>query len=109
MTRTTIHRCAKPKCPARGRNFGVLARGKDHEAAEEPVRCPVCGEPSDFIRNETTRLRWLKAAGGLMIGVFSMEAATRIGVERWPAIVFGIITFAISAILLGIFDRLKRP
>ncbi len=109
MARITIHCCAKPKCSARGRNFSVMARGEDHEVAEHPVRCPVCGEPADFIRNESARLRWLKAAGGLVIGVFSMEAAARAGLERWPAIVFGVLTFAISAILLGIFDRLKRP
>jgi len=38
-----------------------------------------------------------------------MEAAARSGVEQWPAIVFGIITFAIAIVLLGIFDWLKHP
>jgi hypothetical protein len=107
MARITTHCCAQPKCPARGRNFDVTARGGD--ASGQPVRCPVCGEPSDFIRNVTTRLRWLKVSGGFLIGVLSMEVATRSGVELWPAIAFGIITFAISIVLLGIFDWLKHP
>ena len=107
MARSTIHCCAQPKCPARGRNFNVTARGSDHGALGQPVRCPVCGEPSDFIRNETARLRWLKASGSLVVGVLSMEVATRSGVERWPAIAFGVIAFAISMILLSIFDWLK--
>ena len=109
MARTTIHCCAQSRCPARGRNFNVTARGRDHEARGQPVYCPVCGEPSDFIRNATRRLRWLKVSGGLLIGVLSMEAAARSGVEQWPAIVFGIITFAIAIVLLGIFDWLKHP
>jgi len=57
----------------------------------------------------TTRLRWLKVSGGFLIGFLSMEVATRSGVERWPAIAFGIIMFAISIVLLGIFDWLKHP
>jgi hypothetical protein len=105
MARTTIHRCAQPGCPARGRNFNVTVRGDDHGAPG----CPVCGKPSDFIRNVTTRLRWLKVSGGFLIGVLSMGAATRSGVEQWPAIAFGIITFAIAIVLLGIFDGLKPP
>jgi hypothetical protein len=109
MARTTIHCCAQQKCPARGRNFRLTARREDHVAPGQPVRCPVCGEPSDFIRNETTRLRWLKASGGLVIGVLSVELATQAGVERWPAIAFGVITFAISTLLLGMFDWLKPP
>jgi hypothetical protein len=48
-------------------------------------------------------------SGGFLIGVLSMEAATRSGVEQWPAIAFGIITFAIAIVLLGIFDWLKHP
>ena len=109
MARTTIHCCAQSRCPARGRNFNVTVRGDDHGVPGQPVCCPVCGEPSDFIRNATTRLRWLKVSGGFLIGVLSMEAATRSGVEQWPAIAFGIITFAIAIVLLGIFDWLKRP
>jgi len=57
----------------------------------------------------TTRLRWLKGCGGLLIGVLSRGVAIRSGVERWPAIAFGIITFAISIVLLGIFDWLRPP
>ncbi len=109
MARSTIHRCAQSSCPARGRNFNVTARGGDHGTPGQPVCCPVCGEPSDFIRNATTRLRWLKMSGGFLIGVLSMEAATRSGVEQWPAIAFGVITFAIAIVLLGIFDWLKDP
>ena len=109
MARSTIHCCAQPKCPARGRTFNVTARGDSHAAPGQPVRCPVCGEPSDFIRNETARLRWLKASGGLVIGVLAMEVAIGSGVERWPAIAFGVIAFAVSIVLLGIFDWLKHP
>jgi len=108
MAGTTIHCCGNPKCPARGRNFTVMARGEDHEAADGSVPCPVCGQLSDFIRNETARLRWLTVAGSLIIGVLSMEAAARAGVEWGPAIAFGIIGFAISMLLLGMFDWLKH-
>jgi hypothetical protein len=48
-------------------------------------------------------------SGGFLIGILSMEAATRSGVEQWPAIAFGTITFAIAIVLLGIFDWLKHP
>src|SRR5262245_10761260 len=107
LARTTIHRCAQPKCPARGRNFSVAAREADQAARGQPVRCPACGAPSQFVRNETARLHWLRASAGVTIGILSMEVATRSGMERWPAIAIGIITFAISMFLLGVFDGLR--
>lgn len=72
------------------------------------MRCPVCGEPGDFIRNETTILRLLRVLGGLIIGVLSMEVATCAGVARGPAFTFGLIGFAISTVLLGICDWLNH-
>jgi hypothetical protein len=108
MTRTTIHRCAQPECPARGAIFSVTAQGKDPDAAGEPMRCPVCGEPGDFIRNENTILRLLRVLGGLIIGAFLMQAAIRAGVEWGPTFTFGVIGFAISTLLLRICDWLKH-
>jgi hypothetical protein len=108
MTRTTIHRCAQPECPARGTAFSVTARVTDHDAADKPMRCPVCGTPGDFIRNETTIMRLLRVFGGLIICVLSMEVATLAGVPRGPAFTYGLICFAISTLLLGICDWLKH-
>ncbi len=107
MATTTIHRCTQPTCLAGGKDFSVTAPENDQRTIGEPAQCPICGAPSGFIRNETTRRRWLKAAGGLTFGLLSMETAVRSGVEGWLAFAFGIGGLAIFTLLSGTFDWLK--
>jgi len=108
MGTTTIHRCTQPTCLAGGKDFSVTAPENDQRTIGEPVRCPICGAPSEFIRSETTRMRWLKVSGGLTVGFLVTEAAARSGIRGWSVLAFGVVGLAIFTLFLGAFDWLRK-
>jgi len=108
MPITTIHRCTQPTCLAGSKDFSVTPLEDGRRTIGEPVQCPICGAPSEFIRSETTRMRWLKVSGGLTVGFLVTAAAARSGVRGWSVLAFGAVGLAIFTLFLGAFDWLKN-